>query len=257
MAAKPKTFDDCLAALSADQRAALEKLRKTIHAAAPAAEEYVGYGLAAFRLDGKPLVALVAAANHCAFYLMSGSMVDAHQDELKDYDTSKGTIRFPANKPLPAALVRKLVKARIAENGGQAAKTKKPRAADGSQTDLEVVEFLRKLDHPLKKEIETVRQIILGVSPEIREGIKWNSPSFRTTEYFATLNLRQDRVWLILHTGAKVKASATMGLPIADPTGLLKWLAKDRALVTFENGKDVEGKKKALEAILGEWIQML
>ncbi len=116
MPAKPKTFDDCLAGLRPDQRAALEKLRKTIHAAAPGAEEYVGYGLAAFRLDGKPLVALGAAANHCAFYLMSGSMVDTHAAALKNYDTSKGTIRFPADKPLPAALVKKLVKARIAEN---------------------------------------------------------------------------------------------------------------------------------------------
>src|SRR5258707_385240 len=101
MAAKPKTFDECLAVLSDDKRAALEKLRKTIKAAAPKAEECISYGLAAFRLDGKPLVALGATANHCAFYLMSGSMVDAFKDELKDFDTSKGKIRFAADKPLP------------------------------------------------------------------------------------------------------------------------------------------------------------
>lgn len=59
-----------------------------------------------------------ATANHCAFYLMSSSTVEAHKDEIKDYDTSKGTIRFQADKPLPATLVRKLVKARIAENAG-------------------------------------------------------------------------------------------------------------------------------------------
>jgi uncharacterized protein YdhG (YjbR/CyaY superfamily) len=120
MRAKPKTFDECLATLSADKRAALEKLRKTIKAAAPKAEEGISYGLAAFRLDGRPLVALGATANQCAFYLMSGSTVEDHQDELKGYDTSKGTIRFPADKPLPAALVRKLVKARVAENEGGA-----------------------------------------------------------------------------------------------------------------------------------------
>ena len=118
MAAKPKTIDEYLAALSDDQRAALEKLRKTIRAAAPKAEECINYGLAAFRLDGKNLLGFGATAKHCAFYLMSGSTVETHQDELADYDTSKGTIRFPADKPLPAALVRKLVKARIAENGG-------------------------------------------------------------------------------------------------------------------------------------------
>jgi uncharacterized protein YdhG (YjbR/CyaY superfamily) len=116
MAAKPKTIDEYLAALSTDKRAALEKLRKTIRAAAPKAEEYLSYGLAAFRLNGRPLVAFGATANHCAFYLMSGSTVEAHRAELKDYDLSKGTIRFQADKPLPVALVRKLVKARIAEN---------------------------------------------------------------------------------------------------------------------------------------------
>jgi len=114
--ARPTTFDEYLAALSEDKRAALQKLRKTIRAAAPKAEEYIGYGLAAFRLDGMPLVALGATKNHCAFYLMSGSTVAAHEGELEGYDTSKGTIRFAADKPLPAALVTRLVKARIAEN---------------------------------------------------------------------------------------------------------------------------------------------
>jgi uncharacterized protein YdhG (YjbR/CyaY superfamily) len=117
--AKPKTIDEYLAALSADKRAALEKLRKTIRALAPKAEECISYQLAAFRLDGKPLVAFGASANHCAFYPMSSSTVAAHKDDLKDYDTSKGTIRFQADKPLPVALVRKLVKARIAENARQ------------------------------------------------------------------------------------------------------------------------------------------
>src|SRR5205809_3705485 len=116
---KPKTMDEYLAALSDDKRAALEKLRKTIRAAAPKAEECISYGLAAFRLNGKPLVAFGATANHCAFYPMSAATVAAHQEELAAYDTSKGTIRFPADRPLPAALVRKLVKARIVENDGR------------------------------------------------------------------------------------------------------------------------------------------
>jgi uncharacterized protein YdhG (YjbR/CyaY superfamily) len=115
MAAKPATIDEYLAALSAEQRTALGKLRKAIRAAAPHAEECISYQLAAFRQDGM-LVAFGATPNHCAFYLMSASTVAAHQEELKDYDTSKGTIRFPADKPLPAALVRKLVKARLTEN---------------------------------------------------------------------------------------------------------------------------------------------
>ncbi len=117
MARRPRTIDEYLAALSEDKRAALQKLRKTIRAAAPKAEECISYQIAAFRLNGM-LVGFGATASHCAFYLMSATTVAAHEAELRGYDTSKGTIRFQADKPLPVALVRKLVKARIAENGG-------------------------------------------------------------------------------------------------------------------------------------------
>src|SRR5262245_56740707 len=115
MPGKPKSIDEYLEALSEDKRTALEKLRKTIRAAAPKAEEVISYQLPAFRLNGM-LVAFGATPNHCAFYLMSSTTVEAHKDELKGYDTSKGTIRFSADKPLPVSLVRKLVRARIAEN---------------------------------------------------------------------------------------------------------------------------------------------
>lgn len=115
--AKPKTIDEYLATLSNDKRAALERLRRTIRAAAPRAEECISYQLPAFRLDGRMLVWIGATANHCAFY--PGAVVEAYKDELKDYDTSKGTIRFQADSPLPATLVRKLVKARIAENAAK------------------------------------------------------------------------------------------------------------------------------------------
>ena len=121
MRAKPVTIDEYLATLSEDKRTVLQVLRRTIKSAAPKAEECISYGLPAFRLDGKPLVAFGASANHCAFYPMSSSTVADHKDELQGYDTSKGAIRFPVDKPLPATLVRKLVKARIAE---RAARTK-------------------------------------------------------------------------------------------------------------------------------------
>jgi uncharacterized protein YdhG (YjbR/CyaY superfamily) len=123
MAPKPKTIDEYLARLPADKRSALEKLRKTIRAAAPKAEECVSYQLPAFRQDGM-LVAFGATGNHCAFYPMSSTTVAAHHDELKGYDTSKGTIRFQPAKPLPAALIRKLVKARVAENEAKHRKSK-------------------------------------------------------------------------------------------------------------------------------------
>jgi uncharacterized protein YdhG (YjbR/CyaY superfamily) len=115
---KPKTIDEYLASVKADQRTALEQLRRTIRAVAPKAEECISYGLAAFRLNGSPLVAFGAGANHCAFYPMSAATVAAFQDQLQGFSTSKGTIRFSPDKPLPTALVKKLVKARIAENRG-------------------------------------------------------------------------------------------------------------------------------------------
>jgi uncharacterized protein YdhG (YjbR/CyaY superfamily) len=120
MPARPTTIDEYLAGVTPDQRAALEKIRKAIQAAAPDAEEGISYGLASFRLGGRPLVAFGAAAGHCSFFPMSGTTVAAHKKELAGYDTSKGTIRFPADKPLPATLVRKLVKARIAETRAKA-----------------------------------------------------------------------------------------------------------------------------------------
>jgi len=117
LARGPETIDEYLAPLSDDKRAALEKLRKAVKSAAPKAEECISYQIPGFRLNGRLLVSFGAAAKHCAFY-PGAHPVKAHQDELKSYDTSKGTIRFPADRPLPAALVRMLVKTRIAEYGG-------------------------------------------------------------------------------------------------------------------------------------------
>jgi uncharacterized protein YdhG (YjbR/CyaY superfamily) len=110
-----RDVDEYLAAVPAEARAALEKLRKTIKAAAPAATETISYQIPTYKYQG-PLVAFAAFPNHCSFFPMSPSVMEAHRDELEPYATSKGTIRFPASKPLPAALVKKLVKARMAEN---------------------------------------------------------------------------------------------------------------------------------------------
>ena len=102
MNARATTIDEYLSGVSDDKRAALERLRKAIRAAAPRAVECISYQLPAFRLDGKFLVAFGAAANHCAFY--PGGIVEAFADELRDYNTSKGTIRFQPERPLPANL---------------------------------------------------------------------------------------------------------------------------------------------------------
>jgi uncharacterized protein YdhG (YjbR/CyaY superfamily) len=108
---KATTIDEYLAPLPAGKRAALQWLRRHIKSAAPGAEECISYGIPAFRLDGKLLVHFGAAAKHCAFY--PGAAVGDCKLELAGYDTSKGTVRFQPDHPLPAALVRKLVKAQI------------------------------------------------------------------------------------------------------------------------------------------------
>lgn len=103
-----------MAALSDAQRVALTKLRTDIRTAAPGAEECISYGIPAFRLGGRVLVYFGAAARHCSFY-PGAQPIASLKSELQAYSTSKGTVRFAADKPLPAALVRKLVRARIEE----------------------------------------------------------------------------------------------------------------------------------------------
>ena len=109
--------------VSEDKREALERLRQTIREVVPTAEECISYQMPAFRHDGRVLVYFAAAANHCAFY--PGGMVSDFKDELEAYETSKGTIRFQPERPLPASLVRKIVTARVAQNAARALEGKK------------------------------------------------------------------------------------------------------------------------------------
>src|SRR5437870_11164901 len=114
----PKTIDEYLASVNANHRDALQKIREAIHAAAPGAEECISYGIPAFRLNGRSLVFFGAWANHCAFYPGNSVTFKKFRNDLKAFHISKGTIRFSPEKPLPAALVKKLVKARMGEVKG-------------------------------------------------------------------------------------------------------------------------------------------
>jgi uncharacterized protein YdhG (YjbR/CyaY superfamily) len=115
---KPKTIDEYLAGVKPDQRRALEELRRAIRAVVPNAEECISYGIPAFRLNGRSLVFFGAWSNHCAFYPGSSVTLKKFRKDLKDFQTSKGTIRFSPDEPLPVALVRKLVQTRSANIRG-------------------------------------------------------------------------------------------------------------------------------------------
>lgn len=112
----PKNVDEYLAGVPEPARSTLNRVRAAIRSAAPPeATEAIGYRMPTFRYKGL-LVGFAAFRNHCSFFPMSLSVMEAFKNELKDFHTSKGTIRFPVDKPLSAALVKKLVKARIAQN---------------------------------------------------------------------------------------------------------------------------------------------
>lgn len=134
---------------------------------------------------------------------------------------------------------------------------RRPARSPRSKPMPEVEAFLADLQHPHLAELKALRTIILGIDSHIVEGIKWNAPSFRTTEDFATFHLRAKKgLQLVLHRGAKRRADADT-FAIADPEGLLNWRDQDRAIVTFMSLNEVTARKTALVDILRQWIRQV
>jgi uncharacterized protein YdhG (YjbR/CyaY superfamily) len=117
--ASPTSVEDYMAALPEGRRTALERLRKTIKAAAPEATDAISYQMPAFKDHGRPLVCYAAFKDHYSLYPMSMKVIEAHKEELKPYLTGKGTIRFDLDEPIPAALVKRIVKSRLEENAAR------------------------------------------------------------------------------------------------------------------------------------------
>lgn len=114
-----KSVDEYLAGVPEPARSTLNKIRATIRSVVPPeAREVISYGIPTFKGNGL-MIAYAAFTNHCSLFVLSGSLLESFKDELKGYETSKGTIRFPVDKPMPAALVKKLVKARLAHNASR------------------------------------------------------------------------------------------------------------------------------------------
>jgi uncharacterized protein YdhG (YjbR/CyaY superfamily) len=120
-----KNVDEYLAAVPSEVQPVLEKLRKTIRSAAPQAEEVISYQIPTYKYHG-PLVHFAAFRNHCSFFAVSKSIIDRFSNELEPWDTSGTTIHFSAKNPLPASLVKKIVKARIEENEARVKNTGSP-----------------------------------------------------------------------------------------------------------------------------------
>jgi uncharacterized protein YdhG (YjbR/CyaY superfamily) len=125
---KAKTVEEYLAQVPEPARSTLEKVRESIRKAAPTGTtEKLSYGMPAFYHNG-PLVAYAAFTDHCSFFPMSAGVVKELQKELKGYATAKGTIRFGLDKPMPASLIKKVVKARLEQKARkEAAKKNKKR----------------------------------------------------------------------------------------------------------------------------------
>lgn len=112
----PKDIDEYLAGVPEPARSTLNKVRAMIRSTAPAeATETISYGMPTFKYKG-PLMAFAAFSNHCSLFPMGSAAIEKFKKELEGYQTSKGTIRFTVDKPLPAALLKRLVKAKVAHN---------------------------------------------------------------------------------------------------------------------------------------------
>lgn len=130
---------------------------------------------------------------------------------------------------------------------------KNTKTARANADDVE--KFIAALDHPAKREIVALRNIIRSVDPAVREGIKWNAPSFYTTEHFATFQLRhKGGVQLVLHMGTKPRPDVQARTSIADPESLLEWRAADRATVTFRDLAEIEKRQAAFVKVMRQWV---
>lgn len=131
-------------------------------------------------------------------------------------------------------------------------KSKKPSGRE------QIMEFLQKLEHPLKTEIEEVRKIILGTSDQISEHIKWNAPSYCIhNQDRITFNLHgKEGFRLIFHCGSKVTEYADKGPLFEDDTKLLEWITGDRAVIKFTSASDVEDKRHNLIKIVTKWLDV-
>jgi len=246
-----KNTDEHIAGFPSPIKERLEKIRASIKKAAPKAEETISYGIPTFKQNGN-LVHFAGYKNHIGFYPGAGA-IEAFKKELAAFETSKGTVQFPHDKPVPLGLVGQIVKFRVIQNN-EAAALKKPtkaaaKTAGKKTTDEELVNlWLKKLTPAVKKEIDAVRTIIKASSNKLNERIKWNAPSYYTSADILTFGpYKKDKILLVFHHPAVVKVKSA----------ILEGDYKDRRLVYFKNSAEAEKNKKELIRIIKEIVKSI
>lgn len=246
-----KNTDEHIAGFPSPVKERLEKIRAAIKKAAPKAEETISYGIPTFKQNGN-LVHFAGYKNHIGFY-PGAAGIEAFKKELAAFETSKGTVQIPHDKPLPLGLISQIVKFRVMQNNEKAA-LKKPvkavaKSASKKLTDEELVNaWMKKLSPAVKKEIDTVRTIIKAASSKLNERIKWNAPSYYASADILTFGpYKKDKILLVFHHPVVVKVKSA----------LLEGDYKDRRLVYFKNSAEAEKNKKELTRIIKEIVKMI
>lgn len=243
------SVEDHIAGFAADIKERLEKLRTVIKKAAPGAEETISYGIPTFKLNGN-LVHFAGYKNHIGFY-PGAAGIENFSKELKEYETSKGTVQFPHDKKIPYALITQIVKFRVAQNKEKAATKKKtvkqPLKIAEHKDVVAVKEWMEKLLPADQKEINAIRKIIKAASPLLQERIKWNAPSYYTTTDLLTFGPYKNKtILLVFHHPAIVKIKSV----------LLEGNYKDRRLMKFSDAAAVKKEQKELTRVIQELVKL-
>lgn len=252
MTTRFSTVDEYIASFPPKEKKALTTLRKAIRAAAPEAQEVISYNMPAYKHHGM-LVYFAAHTGHAGLYPMPSAII-AFKKELAAYTTAKSTVQFPYDKPIPLALISKMVQFRVKENEEKLAakKTKAPVAkvatVKKADDDEQVKAWLSKQAAAVRTEINAVRKIIRDASPKPKERIKWNAPSYYCGEDFLTFGpYRNNKILLVFHHPAIMN--------IKSP--LLEGDFKNRRLVYFSGKADAEKKKAELTRIIRSMIKAM
>ena len=250
--------NEYIAGFPKETRERLEEVRATIKNAAPGSEETISYGIPAFKLHNLYLIYFAGYKNHIGLYPAPVNN-EIFKKELSGYKTGKGSVQFPLDKPTPLKLVTKIVKFRAKENeekskakkaGKPASKSsaKPPRSPKPSDEE-QVYAYMTLLGATIKDEINSVRKIIKRAAPALNERIKWNAPSYHYMQQdLLTFGPQKNgKTMLVFHHPAIVKIKS----------GILEGNYKDRRLMHFNGKADVIKKKKELEKIIKELVELV